>query len=71
MFVSRQQTQERRGFDPGVTPADRARNGSLFLDDLLDAKVREFNACHAEAGGALLGQFRHPHTHLYGIRECV
>jgi type I restriction enzyme R subunit len=35
---------------------------SLFFDDLLDAKVREFNRRYAEVGGALLGQFRHFHT---------
>lgn len=33
------------------------KNASLFFDDLLDAKVREFNPRYAEveAGGALLG----------------
>jgi type I restriction enzyme R subunit len=46
--------ERRRGFDPKVLPADRARNRSVFFDDLLDAnppsprgygvaKVREFN----------------------------
>ena len=48
-----------------------ARNGSLFFDDLLDAKVREFNPRYAEGEGTLLGQFRHFHPDLYGIRECV
>ena len=64
-FVSRDEAEHRRGFDPEVPPADRARNRSLFFDDLLDAKVREFNPRHAEAEGALLGQFRHLHTDLY------
>jgi hypothetical protein len=41
---------------------------SLFFDDRLDAKVREFNPCYAEAEGALLGQFRHLHTDIYGNR---
>jgi type I restriction enzyme R subunit len=33
------------------------KNASLFFDELLDAKVREFNPRYAEvaAGGALLG----------------
>jgi len=44
---------------------------SLFFDDLLDAKVREFNPRYAEAEGALLGQFRHLHTDIYGNREFV
>ena len=44
---------------------------SLFFDDLLDAKLREFNPRYAEAEGALLGQFRHLHTDIYGNREFV
>jgi type I restriction enzyme R subunit len=44
---------------------------SLFFDDVLDAKVREFNPRYAEAEGALLGQFRHLHTDIYGNREFV
>ncbi|WP_216902404.1 HsdR family type I site-specific deoxyribonuclease [Synechococcus sp. CCY 9618] len=51
--------------------SDRAKNRSLFFDELLDAKVREFNPRYAEAEGALLGQFRHLHTDIYGNREFV
>ena len=70
-FVPREEAEQRRGFDPDVPPADRAKNRSLFFDDLLDAKVREFNPRYAEAEGALLGQFRHLHTDIYGNREFV
>ncbi len=70
-FVSREESEQRRGFDPDVPPAERAKNRSLFFDDLLDAKVREFNPRYAEAKGALLGQFRHLHTDIYGNREFV
>ena len=70
-FVSREEAEQRRGFDPEVPPADRAKNRSLFFDDLLDAKLREFNPRYAEAEGALLGQFRHLHTDIYGNREFV
>jgi type I restriction enzyme R subunit len=70
-FVSREEAEQRRGFDLEVPPADRAKNRSLFFDDLLDAKVREFNPRYAEAKGALLGQFRHLHTDIYGNREFV
>ena len=55
-------------FDPAVPPADRAKNRSLFFDDLLDAKLREFNPRYAEGLGALLGQFRHLHTDIYANR---
>ncbi len=51
----------------GGTPAPL----SLFFDDLLDAKVREFNPRYAEAKGLLLGQFRHLHADIYGNREFV
>ncbi len=70
-FVPRDEAERRREFDPAVPPADRAKNRSLFFDDLLDAKVREFNPRYAEAEGALLGQFRHLHTDIYGNREFV
>jgi len=69
--VSREEAERRRRFDPEVPPADRAKGRSLFFDDLLDAKVREFNPRYAEAEGALLGQFRHLHTDIYGNREFV
>ena len=46
-FVSREEAEQGRGFDPEVPPADRARNRSLFFDDLLDTKLREFNPRYA------------------------
>jgi type I restriction enzyme R subunit len=70
-FVSPEEAERRRGFDPDAPPVDRAKNRSLFFDDVLDAKVREFNPRYAEAEGALLGQFRHLHTDIYGNREFV
>ncbi|MBW8458126.1 MAG: HsdR family type I site-specific deoxyribonuclease [Thiobacillus sp.] len=70
-FLSRDEAERRRGFDPDVPTVDRAKNRSLFFDDQLDAKVREFNPRYAEAEGALLGQFRHLHTDIYGNREFI
>ena len=66
-IVPRQEAEERRGGIPApLRKKDGDRNVpaplSLFFDDLLDAKVREFNRRYAEVGGALLGQFRHFHT---------
>ena len=55
-IVSREEAERRRGFDPEVPPADRAKNRSLFFDDLLDSKLREFNSRYAEAEGALHGR---------------
>lgn len=70
-LVSREQAEQRRGFDPALPPADRAKGRSLFFDELLDVKVREFNPRYSEAAGALLGQLRHLHTDIYGNREFV
>ncbi len=42
-IVCREEAELRRGLDPDVRPADRAKNRSLLFDDLLDAKMREFN----------------------------
>ncbi len=70
-FVPREEAEQRRGFDLVASPRERARGVSLFFDDLLDAKVREFNPRYVEAEGALLGKFRHLHTDIYGNREFV
>lgn len=69
--VSREEAERRRGFDPEAPPVERAKNRTLFFDDLLDAKVREFNPRYAEAEGALLGQLRHLHSDIYGNREFL
>ncbi len=72
-FVPREEAEKRRGFDPDAPPTDRAGGArSLFFDELLGAKVHEFNPRYSEAAGALLGAFRHlQHRHLRqpGIRR--
>ncbi len=70
-LVSREAAEQRRGFDPGVPPAAHAKNRSLFFDELLDTKVREFNPRYTEARGALLGKFRLLHPDIHGNREFV
>ena len=47
-IVSREEAEQRRGFDPDTPPRDRAKGRALFFDDLLDAKVREFNPRYAK-----------------------
>ena len=70
MLVSREEAEQRRGFDP-VPPKDRAKGRSLFFNDLLDAEVWEFNPCYREDKSVLLGQFRRLHTDIYGNRDLV
>lgn len=69
--VPREEAERRRGFDPDDPPAERARGRSLFFDDLLDAKVRDFNPRYADGPGALLGRFRLFHPDIYGNRDFV
>ena len=40
-FVSREAAEQRRGFDPEVPLADRAKNRSLFFDDLLLKRIAQ------------------------------
>jgi type I restriction enzyme R subunit len=77
-IVSREEAEERRG---GIPAPLRRKDGdrnvpaplSLFFDDLLDAKVREFNPRYAEAEGVphARERFRHLHADIYGNREFV
>jgi hypothetical protein len=69
--VSREEAEQRRGFDPAAPAEERARNRSLFFDDLLDAKLRDFNPRYGEAKGALLGQLRHLPASIYGNRDFL
>ncbi len=71
IIVPREKAEHRRGFNPEASPKDRARGASLFFDDLLDVKLREFNPRYTEAEGALLGKFRHLYADIYGNREFV
>ena len=71
ILVPRDEAEQRRGFEADASSADYARGASLYFDELLDAKVREFNPLYAEQQGALLNQFRHLHTNIYGNREFI
>lgn len=61
-FVPREEADLRRG----KTNGGQERPTSLFFEDLLHAKVREFYPRYAEAEGALPGKFRHLHADIYG-----
>ena len=69
--VSREEAEQRRGFDPTAPAEERARNRSLFFDDLLDAKLRDFNPRYGEAEGALLGQLRILPASIHGNRDFL
>ena len=68
-IVSREEAEKRRGIAAMTNGEFRMTNASLFFDDLLDAKVREFNPRYAEAEGALLGQWWRLPSSLAGNRD--
>jgi len=71
-FVPRADAEARRGFNPkGGTPAERAAKASVYFDDLLYQKVREFNPKYTESEGALVGQLRHLQVGIHGNREFL
>ena len=72
-IVYREEAERRRGVERMKDEAGRMKGGSLFFDDLLDAKVREFNPRYAEAKGVphARERFRQLHADIYGNREFV
>lgn len=71
-YVPRAEAERRRGFDPdAATAEERARNASLFFDDLLYAQVRRFNPKYKDAEGALAGELRRLPADLRGNRDFL
>lgn len=71
-IVPRVEAERRRGFDTSaVNPQEKARHASLFFDDLLYQKIRQFNPLYAEAPGALVGQLRRLSANIHGNREML
>jgi type I restriction enzyme R subunit len=64
-FLPRAEAERRRGTDTNGKPA------SLYFDDLLYQKVKEFNPLYNEAPRALTGQFRRLHNDIHGNREFL
>jgi type I restriction enzyme R subunit len=57
-IVPREEAEQRRGRSKNLTGLQDLLGLSLFFDDLLYHKVREFNLLYNEAPGALVGQWR-------------
>ena len=71
-YVSRTEAEERRAFTSGsISPQERAAKASLYFDDLLFSKVKEFNPKYSEAEGALVGELRRLKTDIFGNRELL
>ncbi len=69
-FVPRAEAERRRGFKAtGEGSAERAVQASLYFDDLLLAKLREFNPKYGEGG--LSGRLRQLPANIFGNREFL
>ena len=71
-FVSRQEAEARRGFNNHTgSIQEKAQQASLYFDDLLYQKVRQFNANYSEAEGVLIAQLSNLPTDIYGNRDFL
>ncbi|GAK52186.1 type I site-specific deoxyribonuclease, HsdR family [Candidatus Moduliflexus flocculans] len=71
-FVPRAEAENRRGkTQKNLTGLQDLLGLSLFFDDLVYQKVREFNPLYADAPGALVGQLRRLAANIYGNREML
>lgn len=82
-FVPRLEAEKRRGISKDLTGLreaspkrseggrDLSGLGSLYFDNLLYSKAKEFNPFYNEAEGALVGQLRRLHSDIYGNREFL
>jgi type I restriction enzyme R subunit len=69
-FVPRAEAEQRRGARD-LTSYQNLSGLSLFFDDLLYQKVRQFNPLYSEAPGALVGQLRRMSANIHGNREML
>lgn len=71
-YITREEAEQRRGFDPGgITTEDRARTASLFFEELLHRQVVAFNPMYKEPEGALSGELGRLPTDISGNREFL
>ncbi len=66
-----QQNHLRKSAKSAVKNSSDGRNFSLFFDDLLDSKVREFNPLYTEAEGALVARLHRLPAGIAGNREFL
>ncbi len=71
-FVIRSEAEKRRGFNYDVANVqERCRRASLYFEDLLYSKVKEFNPDYRETAVTLIRRFNNLKTDIYGNREFV
>ena len=77
-FVPRAEAEKRRGFAASGSPKARAGEvrrahlpASLYFDDLLCQKVRQFNPQYSDAPGTLVGTLNRLQTNIFGNRDFL
>ncbi len=69
--VSQREAEQRRGFNPSAGLKNRAKGASLFFDELLDTRVREFNPQYSDEPGELQRKFAHFQANIEGNRRFL
>lgn len=71
-FVTRSEAETLRGFNKSKQDIqNKAAQASLYFNDLLYQKVREFNPNYTESQGVLLAQLNSLSTDIYGNRDFL
>lgn len=71
-FVTRSKAEQRRGFsNTSVKPEDRAKNASIYFNELLYQKVKEFNPQYTEPLTDLIQRFHQLKSDIYGNRDFL
>jgi type I restriction enzyme, R subunit len=71
-YLSRPDAEGLRGFDKSVTGnQERARNASLFFNEILYKKVVEFNKGYSDSQEELISKLNNQSPDIYGNREVL
>jgi type I restriction enzyme R subunit len=71
-FVSRHEAESRRGFNNHSGKIqDKAAQASIYFNDILYQKVREFNPKYSEAQGVLIALLSNLPTDIFGNRDFL
>jgi type I restriction enzyme R subunit len=71
-YIDQTEAEKRRGFNNDSNNIqERCRMASLYFEDLLFAKVKEFNPYYSDTKGSLIRLFNGLKTDIYGNRDFL
>ncbi|MBF0399097.1 MAG: type I restriction endonuclease subunit R, partial [Desulfobacterales bacterium] len=71
-FIDRKEAEKRRRFNNDLSNVqERCRTALLYFEELLYAKVKQFNPRYHETESALISLFNHLKTDIYGNRDFI